>query len=138
MEFLTLVWTSFVSVIAPVLGTIAGILLLLVIAKVLKWMGLQVDQKTMDAVSAAAGRAVKAVEVWAAKKQLDGGAKPESVEKAQKATAMVKTFLANNKLYDIADDKIAAAIEAKLGEDAPALSDLVSIIHAAKGTKKGK
>jgi len=51
---------------------------------------------------------------------------------------MVKTFLANNKLYDIADDKIAAAIEAKLGEDAPALSDLVSIIHAAKGTKKGK
>ena len=138
MEFLTLVWTSFVSVIAPILGTIAGVLLLLIIGKIFKWMGLKVDQQTMDAVSAAAGRAVKSVEVWAANEQVKNGVKPESIAKANKATAMVKTFLSNNKLYDIAEDKIAAAIEAKLGEDAGELTDLVNIIQANKGAKKGK
>lgn len=130
-EVLTLVWTSAVSVVAPVIGTIAGLLLLVLLAKFFRWLGLKVDQTQLQILADAAGRSVRSVEAWAAKRAA-AGAKPESVEKAKKATESVKAFLADNNLYQIADEQIAAMIEAKLGEDAAQLDDLVKIIHTAK------
>jgi len=135
-EVFTLVWTSSVSVVAPVLGTIAGLLLLVLMAKFFKWIGLKVDQTQLQILSDAAGRAVRSVEAWAAKRAA-AGAKPESVDKAKRATEAVKAFLADNNLYQIADEQIAAMIESKLGEDAAQLDDLVKIIHTAKKQDSG-
>lgn len=131
-----LVWASFVNVIAPVLGTVIGAVLLLLLTKLLKRWGIEVDQKQLEALATAAGRAVKATEAWAAKKAADSDAKPSSKDKAEKAVGMVKTFLANQKLYDIAEDKITAAIEAKLGEDANELDMLVEIVRNRKDSDK--
>ena len=114
-EVFTLVWTSAVSVVAPVLGTIAGLLLLVLLAKFFKWIGLKVDQTQLQILADAAGRAVRSVEAWAAKKAATGS-KPDSVDKAKKATEAVKSFLDDNGLYEIADEKIAAMIEAVISE----------------------
>jgi len=137
VEFLNLVWASFVSIIAPVIGTIGGVLLLILLTKLMKSLGLTVNQKQLDAVGAAADKATKAVEAWAAKKIAEGGSKPASKEKAEKAVAMVKTFLSDNKLYNIGEDQIAAAIEAKLGENAVGLADIVDTVQAKKKASTG-
>lgn len=132
---LELVWASFVNVVAPVLGTVAGVVGLILLTKLLKSLGLTVDQKQLDALATAANQATKAVEAWAAKKIADGGQKPSAKEKAEKAVSMVKTFLSNNKLYDIAEDKIVAAIESKLGENAYDLDNIVQIIRDRKANQ---
>lgn len=136
-EILTLVWTSAVSIVAPVLGTIAGLLLLVLMAKFFKWIGLKVDQAQLQILSDTAGRAVRSVEAWSAKRAA-AGSKPGSAEKAKKATEFVKAFLADHNLYQIADEQIAAMIEAKLGEDAAQLDDLVKLIHTTKAQASGK
>jgi hypothetical protein len=137
VEFLNLVWTSFVSIVAPLIGTIAGILGLIILSKIMKSFGLKVDQQQLGALADAAGRATKAVEAWSAKKMAASGASPSSKEKADKAVSMVKTFLSNNKLYDLADNKITEAIEAKLGEQAVELDDIVTLIQNRKKGSTG-
>jgi hypothetical protein len=132
---LELIWASFVNVIAPVLGTLAGVVGLLLLTKLLKSLGLSVEQKQLDALATAARQAVTATEAWAEKKAADSGAKVASKEKAAKAVGIVKTFLANQQLYNIAEDKIVAAIEAKLGEDAQHLDLIVETIRNRKSEK---
>ena len=135
-EVFTLDRTSYVSDVAPVLVTIACHLLIVLMDKFFMWIGLKVDQTQLLILSDAAGRAVRSVEAWAAKRAA-AGAKPESVDKAKRATEAVKAFLADNNLYQIADEQIAAMIESKLGEDAAQLDDLVKIIHTAKKQDSG-
>jgi hypothetical protein len=132
---LELIWASFVNVIAPVLGTLAGVVGLLLLTKLLKSLGLSVEQKQLDALATAARQAVTATEAWAEKKAADSGAKVASKEKAAKAVGIVKTFLTNQQLYNIAEDKIVAAIEAKLGEDAQHLDLIVETIRNRKSEK---
>jgi hypothetical protein len=131
------VWASFVSIIAPIIGTLAGIFGLIILSKIMKGFGLKVDQAQMAALADAAGRATKATEAWAAKIVAANGTKPSGKDKAAKAVAMVKTFLGDNKLYNLADAKIAEAIEAKLGEDAIGLDDIVSVIQNRKKKTSG-
>lgn len=137
MEFLELIFAAFINIIAPVIGTIAGVLGLILLTKVMKSMGLTVSQKQMDALGIAADKATKSVETWAAKKVAEGGTKPATQAKTEKAVAMVKTFLSDQKLYDVAEDKISAAIEAKLGENAIGLADIVDVIQAKKKASVG-
>jgi len=132
---LELIWASFVNVIAPVLGTLAGVVGLLLLTKLLKSLGLSVEQKQLGALAEAARQAVTATEAWAEKKAADSGAKVASKEKAAKAVGIVKTFLVNQQLYNIAEDKIVAAIEAKLGEDAQHLDLIVETIRNRKSEK---
>jgi len=132
---LELIWASFVNVIAPVLGTLAGVVGLLLLTKLLKSFGLSVEQKQLEALATAARQAVTATEAWAEKQAADSGAKVASKEKAAKAVGIVKTFLANQQLYNIAEDKIVAAIEAKLGEDAQHLDLIVETIRNRKSEK---
>lgn len=133
---LEMIWTSFVQVVAPVLGTLVGLLLLALLTKLLKSLGLSVDQKQMAALTEAAINATTAVEAWAAKKQAENaGVKPSSKEKLEKAVTMVKAFLSNNSLYAIADDKIIAAIESMLGANVVDLQNLAASIRRERANK---
>jgi len=137
LEFLELILSSFLSVIAPIIGTIAGILGLIILSKIMKSFGLKVDQQQLSALADAASRATKSVEAWAAKQAAASGTAPSSKAKAEKAVAMVKTFLSDNKIYNLAEDKISEAIESKLGENAIELDDITNLIQNRKKASVG-
>ncbi len=129
---MSVIWASFISVIAPVLGTLAGLLVLAILSKIARKLGVSLTQEQIAAVAGAADLAIKSTEMWADAKIRESKIKPNSQEKLLHTVETIKGMLTKVNVYGIADTRITEIVNARFPTIAPDLDRFMAEYHKRK------
>jgi hypothetical protein len=99
--------------IMKIIGAPLGLLVTLLVVKLLKKAGIEVDADTEKFIRKQADSVIRKVDVWTAK-LADEGKKPKSHEKLAKGVALLESIMKISKVGNLAQEKLSEIIEERL------------------------